>query len=83
MRLWIEYIVTNPPVYSDFISWVEESEKELSKRLLDAIRANSIDTARDIAAEASVYKNLRHKIATEMRERQSQIDYNKTQTERT
>jgi len=73
---------SHAPFYADFISWVEESEKELSKRLLDAVKADKLSDAKDIAAEASIYKNLRHKITTEMRERQSQIRYDETQIER-
>ena len=82
MRPWIEYIVTNPPIYADFINWVEESERELAKRLLEAVKGDRLADAKDIAAEASIYKNLRHKITTEMRERQSQLKYDETQRER-
>lgn len=79
MRPWIEYLITNATAGSDFIAWADEIDRELSTKLHEAVLSDELSAARSLAAEKQVYANIKKKVQTEMRERQSQLAYQQKQ----
>ena len=75
MQYWIDYLVSNAAACEDFIKWSKEAESNLSKAIATAVREDKMEDARSIAHEATVYGTLRKRIQAELRERQSQAQY--------
>ncbi len=75
MRLWMEYLISNPGMAEDFISWAKEAEHNLNTEVNKQVIAGEFEKARGAAHEIEVYRELARLIKAELRERNSQVTY--------
>ncbi len=80
-RPWIEYLMANPAAVADFIQWARDIDRELTVKLTTAVRNDEMAEARALVYEQAVYKKVRDVVKVEIRERDSQIQY-ETENER-